>query len=116
MGAAAKQTLDTLDALPVLQDDGIGYEPTIRAELAFGQWTMPLREALPVPATPHGGIVKPSARTPSPTPNPSAAAAAARRNPGFVPPPSAKRSLAIGFTIGTSLGIALLGAAWHFFL
>jgi hypothetical protein len=113
MGAAARKTLDTMDELPVIDlEEDIGYEPTVRADLAFGQWTMPFRDAVPVVPTPGGGIVKPSPRTPYPTPNPSSAA---RPDPRIVPPPSPTRSLAIGFAIGTSLGVAILGAAWHFF-
>jgi hypothetical protein len=87
-----------------------------RDDFSFGHWTMPLRPV--TPARPFSAVpfVKPSPRVPNPTPTPSARRASMMPTPLTAPPPSARRALAIGFTIGTSLGLAILGAAWHFLL
>jgi hypothetical protein len=131
MCAAARSTPWPLregrSGLPVLDRDDLGTEPTLRAEFSFGQATLPVPRTTPVPPAPvhYGGVVKAFPRTPTPTPapyprrpspTPMSSALLTLPTPMIAPPPSAKRALAIGFTIGTSLGLAILGAAWHFFL
>jgi hypothetical protein len=102
--------------LPVLDGDDVGFEPTVRAEFSFGQVTLPLRKAvatMPFPAK-RGEVVKAHPRRRTPTPKPSVEGSIP--TPMISPPPSATRAVAFGFMIGTSLGLAVLGAAWHFFL
>jgi hypothetical protein len=120
MCAAASTPWPHRSGIAVLDYDDIGSEPTLRAEVSFGQWTMPLRHGIPGQpqpvATTSEPFVKPIPRVHTPTPNPSASASEMMPTPMIAPPPSAARALTIGFTIGTSLGLAILGAAWHFFL
>ena len=127
MGAAARSTPwpKKQHGLPVLDRDDLGVEPTIRAEFSFGQVTLPVvRPGTPVPPAPQAaGVVKAFPRTPAPTPyprrpspTPKPSAMDEMPSPLVAPPPSPTKGLAIGFTIGTSVGLAILGACWHFFL
>lgn len=127
MSAAARSTPwpDTR-GIPVLDRDELGTEPTERAQFSFGQVTLPVppTRTTPLPPMPQaGGAVKAFPRTPTPTPfprRPTPTPKPARLDdmvsPLIAPPPSPTRGLAIGFTIGTSVGLAILGACWHFFL
>lgn len=116
--AAARSTWPKNDmGLPILNRDSgdLGSDPTVRAELSFGQVTLPVVRSTPVPPAPHaGGFVKAHPRRPSPTPKPNVMDAMPA--PLVAPPPSPTKALVIGFTIGTSVGLAILGACWHFFL
>lgn len=131
MCAAARSTPWPLrvggSGLPVLDGDDFGSDPTIRAEFSFGQATLPLVRTTPVlpspmPASAVAAVkVHPRQYTPTPyprrpTPTPQPRTLDTMAAPLIAPPPSPKRALAIGFTIGTSLGLAILGATWHFFL
>lgn len=114
MCAAARSTPwpDRRD-LPVLDRDDLGTEPTVRAEFSFGQVTLPMQPRAPGKPIRALSIVKPVPRVPTPTPRPNTEVIP---TPLTAPPPSPARGIAIGFTIGTTLGLAILGAAWHFFL
>ena len=102
--------------LPVLDADDMGIEPTVRADFNFGQVTLPVPPAAAMVVPNPSSAVKAYPRTPTPTPNPSSQRAHGTTTVVMPPPPSAKRSLAIGFVLGTTLGLALVGAGWHFFL
>jgi hypothetical protein len=112
MCAAARSTpWPNRREVPALHPDDLATEPTVRADFSFGQVTIPMAHVIPGRPLEAGSFVKPFPRVPTPTPVPESIP-----TPLIAPPPSPTRGLAIGFTLGTSLGLAILGVVWHFFL
>ena len=106
--------------IPVLHggDDEVAYEPTQRAHVSFGQWTMPLRAGTR-PFEPIGGLSTPATQPLmiSAVPRkPTRTGETELPAPLIAPPPSASRAIALGSAIGMTLGVALLALAWRFLI